>query len=167
MTTRWRARWAAGVAVVALSAGACGDDTAPVDAVPALGRQLDAVDAALVDRDYERARTAIEELVASAAQAEVAGDLDEEEADRIRQAASRLLARLPADGEVDPGSPVPLPQPTDEASEPSVVPTEEPDEEEPEDDEPDEDEGDEGKGDEGKGDEGKGKKGKDKGKGND
>jgi hypothetical protein len=73
----------------------CGQDPPPGESVPALARHLDQVDAAIETGDYQRARLALDELVAETAQAEVGGDISDEQADRIVAAVRALLARLP------------------------------------------------------------------------
>lgn len=92
---RLAAALSAVVAVAALAG--CGSDTSPADAAPALGRQLDAVDAAVASHDYTAARTAIKALVDEAAKARADGKIDAAQADAIRSAASSVLAQLPQD----------------------------------------------------------------------
>ncbi|HYF71992.1 MAG TPA: hypothetical protein VD864_04170, partial [Nocardioides sp.] len=61
------------VGAVLLLSGCGSDDPAPSEAVPALARHLDAVDTAVASGRYDDARTALQSLVAAAAQAEVDG----------------------------------------------------------------------------------------------
>lgn len=76
----------------------CGEsETPPSEQVPALGKQLDRVDAAVEDGDYEQARAAVKQLVATAARAQVEGELSDEQAQRIVTAARSVLENLPAD----------------------------------------------------------------------
>jgi hypothetical protein len=118
----------------------CGGDEPPSAAAPELGETLSEVDDALERGNYARAERALEELVDEAEQAEQAGTISAADADRIREAASKLLARLPDDGVVD--------EPDDAATSPAPVdpsPSEEPegDEKEDKDEEKDEEEKDE------------------------
>jgi len=77
---------------------ACGgDEAAPSDEVPALGKQLERVDDAVEAGDYAKARAAVKDLVAQAAQAQVDGQLSDEQAQRIVTAARSVLENLPAD----------------------------------------------------------------------
>jgi hypothetical protein len=78
-----------------LLATGCGADPSPADAAPELATRLDSVDAAIAAGNYNRARTTLEALAASAVRAERAGDLDESQADRITNAVNALLAELP------------------------------------------------------------------------
>ena len=89
-------------------ASGCADETPPGEAVPVLAAQLQSVDAAVQDRDYAATRAAVEALVAETAKANVAGKITDDQADRILEAAKRLLAELPdADGDGESGLEVP------------------------------------------------------------
>ena len=89
-------RTAAALAMTVLLLGAgCGDEESPAEAAPELSARLEKVDAAIEDEDYARARDAVRALVNDTAQAEVAGDISDEQADRILQAAAALLDQLP------------------------------------------------------------------------
>jgi hypothetical protein len=81
------------LAPVLVSCG--GDEAVPSEQVPALGRHLDEVDAAIGSGDYAGARVAVRELVAEAARAQVDGELSDEQAQRIVTAARAVLERLP------------------------------------------------------------------------
>ena len=100
--SRWR-RCAAGLllsAALATGLTACGEEESPPsEQVPALGRHLDKVDEAVDAGQYERARAAVEDLVATTAQAEVTGELSSEQADAIFAAARSVLENLPSEDE--------------------------------------------------------------------
>lgn len=81
--------------MVLLLASGCGSDADGSTQATALGRDLDAVDRAIVAQRWDAARQAIDTLVSDAAQARADGDLDAARADRIRSTAARLLAALP------------------------------------------------------------------------
>lgn len=85
------------VLVAALLAGGCADDEPPGQKVPELAAQLDKIDEAVADGDLDQARQATRRLVARTAVALADQDIDEEEADRILEAAEALLAQLPED----------------------------------------------------------------------
>jgi hypothetical protein len=55
------------------------------------------VRATVGDGDYSQARAVVEDLVAATAQAQVDGDLSDEQAQRIVKAARSVLESLPAD----------------------------------------------------------------------
>jgi hypothetical protein len=98
MTEWMRRRLAAAALVLAVSPAllACGgDESAPSEQVPALGRHLAEVDAAIEAGDHAKARAAVKELVAQAAQAQVDGKLSDEQAQRIVTAARSVLENLP------------------------------------------------------------------------
>lgn len=117
-------RRAAGALCLLLLLTACGGGS-PADSVPELERELSAIDDALSEPDYAEAQEHLETLVATAEDARAAGDLDDEDADRVLAAAARLLAELPAEGEPPaPGSgtspepsPSPSTEPTDDGTE--------------------------------------------------
>lgn len=91
-------RSAAAVLVLALAPAlvSCGGDEAvPSEQVPALGRHLEEVDAAVESADHAAARAAVKELVAEAARAQVDGELSDEQAQRIVTAARSVLENLP------------------------------------------------------------------------
>ncbi|HXH80165.1 hypothetical protein [Nocardioides sp.] len=96
----WR-RCAAGLllaAALATGPTACGkEESPPSEQVPALARQLDKVDEAVEAGQYERARAAVEELVATTAQAQVTGELSSEQAERIFASAQSVLENLPSE----------------------------------------------------------------------
>jgi hypothetical protein len=96
--------------LVMAGSAACGEQTPPGEAVPAIATALGRVDAAIQSGDRNRARTAVEDLVAETAEAEVAGELSAEQADRVVAAARKVLARLPAD---DSSADEPTDQPSD------------------------------------------------------
>jgi hypothetical protein len=79
----------------------CGGDEPPSAAAPELGQTLSEVDDALARGNYARAEKALAELVDEAVQAEEAGTISADDADRILEAVSKLLARLPDNGEAD------------------------------------------------------------------
>lgn len=87
-------------AVLALASG-CGDEKSPGEAVPALADRLDRVDQAIEAGDYTGARAQLDRLVAETAKADVAGEISEEQADRILDAVADVLAAIPS---VDGGS---------------------------------------------------------------
>lgn len=78
------------VPVLVLALAGCGS-ASPVDGVPALARQLDRVDDAAVAEDPEALTRAVDTLLATVEQAEQAGDLAADDAERIRGAAAALL----------------------------------------------------------------------------
>ena len=93
-----RRRLAAAALVLALSpvlVSCGGDEPAPSEQVPALGKHLDEVDAAVGAGDHAAARAAVKELVAEAARAQVDGELSDEQAPRIVAAARSVLENLP------------------------------------------------------------------------
>jgi hypothetical protein len=141
------ARRLAALALTAVLAAGCGDDSTPAEAAPELAEQLASVDRAVAAGKEPMIRQRVESLVAATEAARDSGRLDEEQADRILAAADALLARLPAE------KPTPKPTPSPPTSSATTAT--------PDPDEGDEDE--EGEGDEGdKSDHGKGK-GKGKG----
>lgn len=89
----WRAVVAA--AVMLLVATGCADEEPPGESVPALAERLAKVDAAIEEGDLGAARKAVEELAAETGQAQAEGDLTEEQAARILEAAEEVLAELP------------------------------------------------------------------------
>lgn len=93
-----RRRAVAAVLVLALTPAlmSCGGDEAvPSEQVPALGKHLEEVDAAVGAGDYAEARAAVKELVAETARAQVDGELSDEQAQRIVTAARSVLENLP------------------------------------------------------------------------
>jgi hypothetical protein len=100
-----------------LPVAGCSSDAPPAEAVPELAAQLDRVDAAVAAGDYARARAAVDALVARTAQAEVADEITEEEADRIFDAARDVLAELPP---ADEGASTP--PPTEDTEPPAEAP---------------------------------------------
>ena len=87
----------------------CGNE-APADAAPELSAQLARVDRAVATGDEARIRDRVEALESATEAARDAGELDDEQADRIVAAADALLARLPAEEPVP--EPTPAPSPT-------------------------------------------------------
>lgn len=151
MRARRRTAPALLLAALLLATG-CGADPSPADAAPELATRLDSVDAAIAAGNYNRARTALEALAASAVRAERTGDLDESQADRIAAAVNALLAELPdeATPEEPTGEPDVEPTPSDatpseptestpSAPETSVPETSEGSEPEPSEEEPKDD----------------------------
>lgn len=138
---------AAGAAALALLAG-CGSETGPQEAVPELGTRLEAVDAAVVEGNWEQARSELEALIARADAAEQAGDISSEEADRIRAAATRLLEQLPEEPATqEPETPEEPEEPAEEAPEETEEEPEEPEEQPEETEDPGEgDDDDQGQG---------------------
>ena len=95
--TRGRSVLAGALLVLALTG--CGDDAPPSESAPALADRLDDVDTAIEAGKLDEARQAVEDLVADTAQAEVEGDISQDQADQILEAARELLAELPERGE--------------------------------------------------------------------
>ncbi|HWJ82853.1 MAG TPA: hypothetical protein VNS55_11495 [Nocardioides sp.] len=93
-----RAALVAAVVPLVLPLTGCGSEETPGRAVPELAARLDKVDAAIEGGNYDKARTAVRQLVADAAQAELAGDITGDQADRIVASARDLLDALPEDG---------------------------------------------------------------------
>lgn len=114
LTHRHTTATAAGVLLVSSMLGGCGGDAPAGEQVPALGQRLARVDAAVEAGDYAQARTAVEALVNDTAQAKVAGDLSDEQAERVLDAAADVLARLPA------STPSPAPSPATTSPSPST-----------------------------------------------
>ncbi len=91
-------RVATAVALAVLLAG-CGEPAhvaTPAEDVPALGEQLEALDALVVDQQWAQARAAAREIIVLANDAREAGDLPAAAADRVVASAQRLLTALPA-----------------------------------------------------------------------
>jgi len=92
-------RLLAGAAVVlAVGMAGCSEDSAPGESAPALATSLDEVDAAVESGDFSDARKAVDGLIAETGQALVAGEITDEEADAIFEAAREVLAHLPGPG---------------------------------------------------------------------
>lgn len=87
------------VLVAALGITACSEEEPPGRTVPELATQLDKVDAAVAEGDLAQARQATKRIVARTAVALAEGDITDEEAERIIEAAEALLAELPEDDE--------------------------------------------------------------------
>ena len=84
------------VLIVLLGTSACGDTSGSAGAT--LSPHLDAVDAAAVTEDPEQLTSAVGNLVRAVDDAEAAGVVSADHADRIRAAAEALLeASVPAD----------------------------------------------------------------------
>ena len=99
-TGRAGRRVAAAALLLVMAPGlvACGgDEAAPSEQVPALARQLEKIDDAVKAGDYARARGAVRRLVAQVVQAQVDGQLSDEQAQRIVAAARSVLQNLPGD----------------------------------------------------------------------
>jgi len=124
--------------VVGVLAG-CGSDEPPSAAAPELADALSAVDDALSNRNYARAENALDRLVGEAEAAEADGDISDEQAGEIVDAAEALAARLPDTPEVDPSDDPITPAPTE------TPPPEDEDEEEEDDGEKEKEEKDKGK----------------------
>lgn len=98
-TTRTSARRAASLlaaVVLGLALAACSEETPPDEQAPALAERLDKVDEAVAEEDYDKARREVEELVGETAKAQVKGDISDEQAQRILEAARDVLEELPA-----------------------------------------------------------------------
>lgn len=90
------ARWlVVASAITLLTLTGCSDDAPPGEAAPALAASLEDVDAAIESEKYDDARNAVKKLIAETAQALVADEISDEEADRIFEAAREVLAELP------------------------------------------------------------------------
>lgn len=102
MRTTWRPQRLVAATALALvlipGLTSCGaDEAAPSDRVPALGTQLEKIDEAVGAGDYDKARAAVKDLVTQVAQAQVDGQLSDEQAQRIVAAARSVLEGLPAE----------------------------------------------------------------------
>jgi hypothetical protein len=82
-------------ALMMLALAGCSEDPPPGEAVPELATSLDKIDAAIEAGELAQARQAVEDLVAETAQARVDGDISDEQADQIFEAAHDVLAQLP------------------------------------------------------------------------
>lgn len=111
---------AASTLAMTMTLTGCSSDAPPSESAPELATRLDRVDAAIESGDYDRARAAVEALVAATAKAQVAGRISDDEADRILDAARDVLAELPEEGSETPATdptttPTPqIPTPTTE-----------------------------------------------------
>lgn len=85
--------------VLGLALTACSEETPAGELSPALAERLDQVDEAVAEEDYDKARREVEELVGETAKAQVKGDISDEQAQRILEAAREVLEELPADQE--------------------------------------------------------------------
>src|SRR4051794_32135418 len=74
----------------------CGSSAAPADSVPALGASLDKVDSFIAAGHLVQARSELKTLTATTTQARSDGELSDQDATRILDAAQALLAELPA-----------------------------------------------------------------------
>lgn len=117
-------------ALVLALVGGCGDERAPGEAVPALADRLERVDLSIETGDYADARAQLDRLVAETARADVAGEISNEQADRILEAVEAVLAGLPP-----PAEPAPEPEPPADGGDPDEL--EEEDKEEEKDEEKD------------------------------
>lgn len=95
VTTRRTASLLAAL-LLGLVLGACSDEAPPGERAPALAERLDKVDEAVAEEDYEKARREVEDLVGETAKAQVNGDITDEQAKRILEAARDVLEELPA-----------------------------------------------------------------------
>lgn len=109
------------VAVVVTALTSCSSDTAPAESVPELSSQLDKVDAAIAAGDYAKARAAIDALVARTAKAQVAGEISDDEAGRVFDAAREVLAELPS-ASPTPSAPSTPPTPPATEDSPTIEP---------------------------------------------
>ena len=95
----------------------------PGEQAPALTKELSAIDDALAQSDYARAQEHLQKLVAAAEDARAAGDLDDDDADRVLAAAARLLAELPGAPDTtatpEPSTEPSTPEPTSESTTPA------------------------------------------------
>ena len=139
MRRRWGRAGVVGASFVLLAG--CGGSSAPSDDVPALGDALDQVDEAIVAGQYDDARSALDELVATATAGREGGELGREEADRILAAAADLSAALPEEAaeEPEPSEPEPS-EPEPSEPEPTEPEPTEPEPSEPAPEEPTEEE---------------------------
>lgn len=104
--------------LTALLVSACGGAGSAGEAAPEVSQRLDQVDAAVAAGDLAAAREATEALVRATKQAEAAGDLTAEQADRILAAATQLLDGLrTGTPPSSPEDPTPAP-PTEETTAP-------------------------------------------------
>ena len=93
--------------VCAMALTGCGGSSAPADKAPDLADALTVVEDAVEQQRYAQARRHLQELVATTEDARAAGDLDDDEADRVLAAAARLLTVLPAPAARQPSEPAP------------------------------------------------------------
>jgi hypothetical protein len=110
----------------------CGGGTAPADEVPLLADRLAGVDRAVSSGDEAQIREQVEALVNATERARGAGQLDDEQAERVLAAADSLLAQLP-----DETTPQPSPSPRTSSPAPPSTPEEGDDEDSDENDEDD------------------------------
>jgi hypothetical protein len=86
------------LAAVAVTAGlvlaGCGEEEPPGELVPSLTEDLERVDDAIVDRDFDEAATALDEIEAATRAARDDGTLSESDADRILAAVEALREAL-------------------------------------------------------------------------
>lgn len=107
------------VAVLALTVGGCASrEPAPsaADRVPQLSVVLNRVDAALATHRFAAAREQLKKLKADVVQARDSGELPEADAERVLEAASRLLGMLPA-------APASTPTPTHQLTTATATPS--------------------------------------------
>ena len=134
-------RYAATLAATAVLAGGlvgCGEEETPVQQEPALADALAEVDAAAAADNTRRLRRAVADLVQVTDDAEQAGDLDGDDADRIRTAAEALLEAAGAEPEPAPSTTSTEPEPPETTTSSPPAPPEEDDEGDEDDDEKDE-----------------------------
>lgn len=130
ITTRRAARFLVSVLGAVVLLTGCGGDTAPADEVPLLADRLALVDRAVSSGNETQIREQVETLIDATERARDAGQLDDEQAERVLAAADSLLARLP-----DEATPQPSPSPPTSSPAPPSTPEEGDDEESDEDDE--------------------------------
>ena len=92
--TRIRRQVAGAAFLALLTLTGCGDETPPSESAPAVGDSLDRVDAAIEAGELDKARRAVKDLIAKTAEARVDGDITDEQADAIFDAAREVLAEL-------------------------------------------------------------------------
>ncbi|HEY0905419.1 MAG TPA: hypothetical protein VGE14_16175 [Marmoricola sp.] len=92
----------------------CGeDDRSPGETVPAMASALATVDAAIVEGDFDRARTSLTKLVRTTTRARDDGTISEGEADRVLAAVATLMTALPEESPPAAPTPPPAPSPSD------------------------------------------------------
>lgn len=118
----------AAIVLAMATLAACGDDGPPSDRVPSLAQDLERVDEAIVERDFDRAGTALDDIDEATEAALDDGTLSHSDAARIIAAVSALREALTE-------------RPEEQPETPDASPTEEPPTSPPPDQDEDEDEG--------------------------
>jgi len=131
ITRRRAARSVASLLGTVVLLTGCGGGTAPADEVPLLADRLEGVDRAVSTGDDAQIREQVEALVNATERARDAGQLDDEQAERVLAAADSLLAQLPD------ATPQPSPSPRTSSPAPPSTPEEGDDEDSDENDEDD------------------------------